>query len=110
MVFHLVSLEDEGLTEQAIEVRWVIGGEETCRVGFLQRNYVPLFHRYINKIAQIREVWDSSDESVTKRKLVQHNVGCCIAGIMGPNRVAGVEDSFDNDNDARSSDEDSEKK
>ena len=108
--FRLVQLDDEGLHEDAIEVRRIVQGVETCRVGFLQRTYVPHFERYINKFAQVREVWSAEEESKTKRYMFHHNHGCCIAGIMGPNHVAGVEDSFDNDNDVRSSDEDSEKK
>jgi hypothetical protein len=96
VVFHLISLASKGLDEQAIEVRWVVNGLEMCCMGFLQRSYIPLFHRYIDEVEQVREVWDSSDESPTKRRFVHHNVGCCVAGIVVNHRNPNIEDSFDN--------------
>jgi hypothetical protein len=97
VIFRLVRLDDEGLDEDAIEVRRIVQGEVTCRVGFLQRTYVPHFERYHGKYAQVREIWSSHDESATQRSMFHHNHGCCVAGMMGPNHVAGVNDtSYDN--------------
>ena len=76
-----------------------------CCIGFLQQNYVPLFHQYINKIAQVCNVWDRNDKSATKRKFVHHNIGCCVAGIMVNHCVPNVDDLFDTDNNHRSDDD-----
>jgi len=100
VTFRLVQLNDEGLNEDAIEVRRIIQGQETCRVGFLQRTYIPHFQAYHGKVAQIREIWTANDDSATQRSMFHRNHGCCVAGIMGPNKVAGVSDtSYDNDTD-----------
>ena len=41
VTFHLVHLPE--IKEDAIEVRRVVQGVDTCRVGFLQQSYVPHF-------------------------------------------------------------------
>ena len=105
--FRLVQLDNEGLHEDAIEVRRIVQGVETCRVGFLQRTYVPHFERYVNKFAQVREVWSAEEESKTKRYMFHHNHGCCIAGMMGPTKVAGVNDtSYDAKEESDNTDDD----
>ena len=43
ITFCLIEFYNEGLNEDAIEVRRIVQGQETCRVGFLQRSYVPHF-------------------------------------------------------------------
>ena len=105
--FCLVQLDDEGLHEDAIDVRRIVQGVETCRVGFLPRTYVPHFERYINKFAQVREVWSAEEESKTKRYMFHHNHGCCIAGMMGPTKVDGVNDtSYDAKDDSDNTNDD----
>ena len=97
VTFHLVSLENDGLNEDAIEVRRLVQGQVTCRVGFLQRSYVPHFQRYDGKFAQVSEIWSADDDSATQRSMFHHNHGCCVAGMMGPKIVPGVNDtSYDN--------------
>lgn len=107
VVFRLVNLDDEGLDEEAIEVRRIVQGQVTCRVGFLQRSYVPHFVRYNGKFAQIREIWGSHDESATQRYMFHQNHGCCVAGMMGPEFVSGVNDtSYDNNHVEDTTDDD----
>ena len=103
VTFHLVSLVDEGLPENEIEVRLIQNGNETCRVGFLQRHYIPHFERYVGKVAQVREVWTAGDDSAAQRKMVHHNHGCCVAGIMGSEKIEGLDSSFDHDSDGSDS-------
>ena len=75
-------------------------GQETCRVGFLQRSYVAHFQRYSGKFAQVREIWSADDESATQRQMFYHNHGCCVAGMMGPNVIPKMNDtSYDNKSD-----------
>jgi hypothetical protein len=100
VTFHLVELDNEGLNEDAIEVRRIVQGQETCRVGFLQRSYVAHFQRYSGKFAQVREIWSADDESATQRQMFYHNHGCCVAGMMGPNVIPKMNDtSYDNKSD-----------
>jgi hypothetical protein len=110
VVFYLVQLDDEGLDEDAIEVRRIVQGQPTCRVGFLQCTYVPHFVCYHGKYAQVREIWGSYDESATQRSMFHRNHGCCIAGMMGSELVLGVNDtSYDNNkNDSDDTDDDDE--
>ena len=97
VVFRLIHLDDEGLDEDAIEARRMVQGTASCCVGFLQRSYVPHFERYHDKYAQIREIWSSADESATQRSMFHRNHECCVAGMMGPTLVHGVNDtSYDN--------------
>ena len=108
-MFWLVQLDKEGLREDSIEVHRIDQGVETCRVGFLQRTYVPHAERYVNKFAQVREVWLALDVSKTKQYMFhQHNHGCCIAGMMGPSKVDGVNDTSydDNEDDSDNRDDD----
>ena len=106
VVFYLVQLDDEGLPEDAIEVRRIVQGQPTCRVGFLQRAYVPHSARYDGKYAQVREIWGFYDESPTQRAMFHRNHGCCVAGLMGPELVPNVNDtSYDNDNNKYGSDD-----
>jgi hypothetical protein len=93
VLFKLVQLDLEGLEEDAIELRRIVQGGVTCRAGFLQRAYVPHFQRYHGKVAQVREVWTAHDKSPTQRAMFHRNHGCCVAGIMGPQRVTGVNDT-----------------
>lgn len=107
VVFRLVHLDDEGLNEDAIEVRRIVQGTVTCRVGFLQRSYFPHFERYHGRFAQIREIWSVHDDSATQRSMFHHNHGCCIAGLMGPDLVHGVNDtSYDNKSGGSNTDDD----
>jgi hypothetical protein len=53
VTFNLVELKE--IKEKAIEVRRIVQGEVACRVGFLQRTYVPHFQRYVGRFAQVRD-------------------------------------------------------
>lgn len=107
VTFRFVPLDAEGLKEDAIEVRRIVQGEISCRVGFLQRTYVKHFERYHGKFAQVREIWSANDESATQRSMFHHNHGCCVAGMMGPKQVRGdINDtSYDNKLDDESTDD-----
>ena len=84
----------------------IVQGEVTCRVGFLQQIYVPHFQCYNGRFAQVREIFSEDSESKTKRYMHYHNYGCCVAKIMGPIKVAGVNDtSFDEEKDSSSGDD-----
>jgi len=78
----LVKLKRGDGREPAIEVRWVIDGEDTCRVGFLQAHYIPYAERYNGKLAKVMEVWSASDDSTYKRRMYHHNCGCCIGRLL----------------------------
>ncbi len=75
VTFHLVSLQDEGLDEDVIEVHRIVQGQETCCVGFLQRSYVSHFHKYNGKFAQVQEIWSAKDDSPTQQSMFYHNHG-----------------------------------
>ena len=86
VTFNLVHVEE--IDENAIEVRKIVQGScQSCRVGFLQRVYIPYFEHYIWKVAQVGEVWTVGDKSATQRHMVHRNHECCIAGIMGIEKV-----------------------
>ena len=95
--FHLNHVEETD--KDAIDVCRIIQGRETCNFGFLQRKYVPHFACYASKVAKLREVWTSNDESAMQRHTVHK------AGIMGREKVDGVNDtSYDDSSDADLSD------
>jgi len=95
--FHVIKIVVAG-AEDGIEVRLFEDGVETCRVGFLQRCYVKHSGRYDGKVAKVKEIWSVDDDSATKRQMVHRNMGCCLAGVMSPVFVPGVEDIFDEEN------------
>ena len=103
--FHVIKLVVAGAEEDGIEVRRFEDGVETCRVGFLQHCYVKHSARYDGKVAKVKEIWSVDDDSATKRQMVHRNMGCCLAGVMSPVFVPGVEDIFDEENDDESAED-----
>ena len=55
---------------------------------------------------QVREIWSEDEKSSAKRFMFFHKHCCCIAGMMGPTIIDGVNDiSYDNDNDTDTDEE-----
>jgi hypothetical protein len=73
--FRFTIIEREGRTEQAVKAVQIRDGTETCTVGFLPTNIVQVHgDKYIDKFAQIIELYDCSESEVKKRKS-QRNCG-----------------------------------
>ena len=63
-----------GTSEKAVVAIRISDGTETCRVGFLPRRLTKWKKdRYIDKFAQIIELYDDMEETVYKRKAKRCN-------------------------------------
>jgi hypothetical protein len=75
-------INSSGKEETAIAAYLVSDGIDQCRVGFLQRHFVPHARSFDGVLAQVTEVYSITSESPIKRKKCRHNMGCCLAALI----------------------------
>ena len=75
--------KDKALEEEtAIAVYHVMGGVDTCRVGFLRRHLLKYADEYDGHLAQITEVFSDKSESPSNRQKHYRNHGCARAVLI----------------------------
>ena len=76
-----VVLVVKGVDMSLLAVYKMSGGEETCMVGFLNREFLATYERYNNKLVQVTELYkNSTNEKVVMRGEV--NNGICGAVFL----------------------------
>ena len=75
-------INSSGKEETAIAAYLVSDGIDQCRVGFLQRHFVPHARSFDGVLAQVTEVYSITNDSPIKRKKCRHNMGCCLAALI----------------------------
>jgi hypothetical protein len=67
----------------AIAAYLVSDGIDQCRIGFLQRHFVPHARSFDGVLARVTEVYSSINSEIPiKRKKCRHNMGCCLAALI----------------------------
>lgn len=72
---------DSDSVQEALACVLIVDGEEACRVGFLPRFCLPLRDQFVDKFAQVCELYNSSDSR--QKKLKSHrNCGMASCAIL----------------------------
>jgi hypothetical protein len=76
----------DGTEEDVVEVFHVKEGRKTCKVGYLAKHLAFYADRYDGLCARITEVYSGDQtvcENAAKQLKFHHNIGCCVAVIIG---------------------------
>jgi hypothetical protein len=77
---HIVTGTD-GAPEEAVAAYLISVGNESCRVGFLPRSYIRIKQSFLNRMAQVVELYRLSDNS-HKRNLNHRNSGMAVCVLL----------------------------
>jgi hypothetical protein len=75
--------------EDVLEVFVVKNGIQGCKVGYLPKHLAAWVDHYDGLCARIVEIYSSNCttcDNVAKRQKYHHNIGCCLAVIIGDAR------------------------
>ena len=75
----------DGVDQAGIKAVLILDGTELCTVGFLGKSIAALkktSDKFVNKFAQVIELYDSS-ENAAKRAKSHNNLGVCSFRLLG---------------------------